>query len=245
MKNTNSFVSTFCLFISNMFRYTKWREREIEDCSIEDMEEYITQTKSISEFSRGALLKGQHRMGAYEYVLSENPARSARELKTRFSLQSGKTRIFRPHLHPQKMLEYGVFDGKMINDCLDEFPREWFEGAIKKKKLSPSGVNVSINHYKMRSRQSLQKWKQKGWIIGQDERGWFQWYCRYALGRRDPEVDPIQMRRWRAIKRWRGVFEKHPNRTRLQQTLLQWAWPHALDLSPVVNQLKISTSTLN
>jgi len=40
---------------------------------------------------------------------------------------------FKPQLTPQKMLAMGVFGGKYMTDCRDEFPAEWFETA----KLSP------------------------------------------------------------------------------------------------------------
>lgn len=133
---------------------------------------------------------------------------------------------FSPELTPQEMLRLGVFEGHYLNDCRDEFPKSWFENA----QLSPNGPDIDKNCFQIKSRQSLAEWKRKGWIIGPDPRGWFQWYCRYYMGRRLPEVDDIQIRRWRAFKRHaaqlgnnccRGDLSCRP---RQRQALLQWAY---------------------
>ena len=90
---------------------------------------------------------------------------------------------FNPHHSPREMLEMGVFEGKYCNDCRDEFPDSWFQNA----KISEN-PDVNQNYFGIKSRQPLSIWREKGWIYGPDPRGWFQWYCRYYLGRRLPEI---------------------------------------------------------
>ena len=103
---------------------------------------------------------------------------------------------FRPHFTPQQMLELGVFEGKYCNDCRPELPEPWLEKALIADKPDPE-----LNFFKIKSRQPLSEWRRKGWILEPDPRGWFQWYCRYYLGRRLPSVDGWQIKRWRAFTR--------------------------------------------
>lgn len=132
---------------------------------------------------------------------------------------------FTPFLTPPQMLEMGVFEGKYLNDCTAEFPAVWFENA----KTAPK-PDVSQNYFGVKSRQPLSVWQQNGWIYGPDPRGWFQWYCRYYLGRRLPEIDSLQIKRWRGFVRHVGQIKAncHPGdlfcRPRQRQALLQWAY---------------------
>lgn len=132
---------------------------------------------------------------------------------------------FKPHHTPKEMLEMGVFEGKYCNDCRDELPGDWFENA----KISDV-PDPELNYFGIKSRQPLSVWREKGWIYGPDPRGWFQWYCRYYLGRRSPEVDDIQIKRWRGFARHAGQIRANcaPGdifcRRRQRQALLQWAY---------------------
>ncbi len=132
---------------------------------------------------------------------------------------------FKPFFSPKEMLAQGVFEGKYMNDCTSEFPADWFAEA----KLSDV-ANEYINCFGIKSRQPLQVWQDKGWILGPDPRGWFQWYCRYYLGRRLPEIDEKQIKRWRNFSRHAAQIRINCEpydlscRPRQRQALLQWSY---------------------
>jgi len=131
---------------------------------------------------------------------------------------------FEPRYSPKEMLALGVFEGKYCNDCRGELPADWYEGAKIADKPDPS-----LNCFGIKSRQPLSVWRDKGWIMGPDPRGWFQWYCRYYLGRRLPEIDAAQVKRWRAFSRHAGQIRANCDpgdlfcRPRQRQALLQWS----------------------
>ncbi len=131
---------------------------------------------------------------------------------------------FAPRFTPAEMLAMGVFEGKYLNDCRDEFPAEWFADARLSEVADPT-----LNCFGVKSRKPLSYWREKGWIIGPDPRGWFQWYCRYYLGRRIPDIDAVQVKRWRAFARHAGQVRANCEpgdiacRPRQRQALLQWS----------------------
>ena len=133
---------------------------------------------------------------------------------------------FRPELTPQQMLRLGVFCGKYMMDTRDEFPRAWFTGA----RLASGRRNCSLNFFGVDASQPLSVWRKKGWIHRDDPRGWFQWYCRYYMGRRMPEEDRRQIRRWKAMQRHIRQIERNCEpgdlncRRRQRQALLHWAY---------------------
>jgi hypothetical protein len=133
---------------------------------------------------------------------------------------------FKPELTPRMMLELGVFDGWYFQGDYDEFPVEWFSTA----RLGESGPDINCNYFQVHASQPLVVWQQKGWIHPMDPRGWFQWYCRYYLGRRLPEEDMRQIKRWKAFARHKEQVKKYCQpgdqlcRRRQRQALLHWAY---------------------
>lgn len=132
---------------------------------------------------------------------------------------------FKPQLTPRQMLRLGVFGGKYMTDCRGEFPAEWFAGA----KLCDGHRAPKLNYFGVDASQPLSVWRKKGWIYRQDPRGWFQWYCRYYMGRRCPD-DERQIKRWFAFRRHLAQVKIHCRkgdftcRARQRQALLNWAY---------------------
>ena len=136
-------------------------------------------------------------------------------------------KIFKPDLTPKKMLELGVFGGAYFNDSsIKEFPKIWFKNAKTSKKF-----DVKLNYFKIESGLSRKEWVEKGWIFKEDPLGWFQWYCRFSLGRRIEKIDEVQIKRWKAFgDRHAPAIRKNCEegdmqcRRRQRQALLQWAY---------------------
>ena len=153
---------------------------------------------------------------AYAYYLTQAPGKN---------FAAG----FSPQLTPKQMLELGVFGGLYLYDCQKEFPKAWFRRA----KVIPGNPatdknDPKLNFFGVGASQPLRVWQKKDWIHPQDPRGWFQWYCRYYLGRRS-EDDIRQIKRWQNITRHIAQVKKHCRpgdlscRRRQRQALLHWA----------------------
>jgi hypothetical protein len=149
----------------------------------------------------------------YRYELQEAPGKN-------FSPE------FKPELTPQEMLALGVFGGRYLRDCQAEFPASWFKGA----KFAIGQSDKKLNYFKVKASTPLSYWREKGWINNDDPRGWFQWYCRYYLGRRIEGEDQRQIRRWRAMKRHVMAIKNNCRtgdltcRPRQRQAVMHWAY---------------------
>jgi hypothetical protein len=148
----------------------------------------------------------------YRYLLTEPPGRNFHA-------------DFRPDLSPRTLLALGIFGGKYMTDCRAEYPEDWFDNAL----LCHERHDPDLNLFRVNASQPLSVWRAKGWIHHQDPRGWFQWYCRYYLGRRSDD-DERQIRRWRAVRRHITQVERNcargdlDCRRRQRQAILHWAY---------------------
>ena len=181
--------------------------------------------KPLKEFVPGKQIRVDDKMQQnYSYTLTARYGKDFHE-------------DFKPALAPEEMLFLGIFEGKYLNDCYKEFPQEWFLGALASRKLSPVKPNPALNCFGVKSRQSLKIWKKNGWVKlapgDKDIRGWFQWYCRYYIGRRIDKIDAIQIARWKSFVRHVGQIKSEATgckakdlscRPRQRQALLQWAY---------------------
>lgn len=150
----------------------------------------------------------------YKYTLTELIGKNFRE-------------DFKPELTPKEMLELGIFGGIYLRDAIDEYPKNWFTNA---KFAKGEEKEIDLNFFKVDASQPLSVWQKKGWIYKDDPRGWFEWYCRYYMGRRIPNEDDRQIKRWKAIRRHVGQIVKNCRvgdincRPKQRQALLHWAY---------------------
>ena len=143
------------------------------------------------------------------------------------SVEVDAYKIFKPALTPREMLEAGVFGGYYFRGKIEEYPRSWFKAA----KLSNNGFDVNLNYFRVKAGLPMSHWISKGWIFKEDPLGWFQWYCRFSLGRRIQNMDQIQIMRWYNFgPRHIGAIKKNCKkndlacRAKQRQVILQWAY---------------------
>lgn len=165
--------------------------------------------------SRKTVLVNDKMQRGYRYTLTEPAGK-------RFDPR------FKPELTPKQMLALGVFGGVYMRDGTKEFPKDWFSKAKFQKKGSYEH-DPKLNFFGVNASQPLSVWRKKGWIYKEDPRGWFQWYCRYYMGRRGQD-DDRQIKRWIAIRRHIAQIKKHCRNgdftchAKQRQAVLHWAY---------------------
>lgn len=182
---------------------------------------------SKKDYKKGLLIKSKSKMVPknlypYEYKIT-----------AKYGNLTDINSEFKPDISPKNMLGLGIFEGKYLNDCIEEFPKEWFTKKVIEK-LSPEKPDISLNCFNIKSRLSRNEWIKKGWIPiadgDPDLHGWFIWYCRAYCGRRLGEIDNIQYKRWKAFKRHVGQIKKNCKKKNIEcrpkqrQAILQWAY---------------------
>jgi len=153
---------------------------------------------------------------------------------------------FSPNLSPQQVLQMGAFGGTYFRDIISavtghrhhgleiisEFPKEWFAALDLEKQVTSQTYQKAVNHYKVACGGSLGMWETSGWIAEADPYGWFQWYCRFYLGRRSSDDD-------RQIDRWmKGQGPKGRWRVQLMNKIIKVnAQYDDIKISPVMRQV--------
>jgi len=157
---------------------------------------------------------------------------------------------FCPNLTPKQMIQMGSFGAtyfRPINSSVtglrydrmwEELPQNWLEGKHHRDLVSSTKYKANCNKFKRPVGGSLDMWEGKGWIKEQDPYGWFQWYCRYYLGRRS-EDDARQIKRWvnftgargrwkisivREVEKHRGAYNDANIAPGIRQILQHWGY---------------------
>ncbi|OAG03735.1 uncharacterized protein CC84DRAFT_1188329 [Paraphaeosphaeria sporulosa] len=131
---------------------------------------------------------------------------------------------FTPNKSPADIIREGSFGGSYwrplysqrlgttVSDDWRELPADWTAGLDADQYLTNPEYSAEINKHGVACGQSIEAWEAAGWIAHEyDVRGWFQWYCRFWMGRRCAD-DERQISRWKKCVgetgRWRRTLLK-------------------------------------
>ena len=159
---------------------------------------------------------------------------------------------FTPNKSPEEMLREGCFGGSYfrplysrrlgttISDDYKDLPLSWYSGLEVSNFLTSPAYDAEINKYKVSSGQSIEDWEAAGWINHTyDVRGWFQWYCRFYMGRRCDD-DERQISRWKKCVgetgRWRRMLLKKYVSMGIREVFDDGEDEEGTDVSPVMHQ---------
>ncbi|RGP65870.1 hypothetical protein FLONG3_9002 [Fusarium longipes] len=161
---------------------------------------------------------------------------------------------FRPNKSPEEIIREGSFGGSYwrplyskrlkitVKDDWRELPESWTAGLDMDTYLTNTTYDPEINKYGVQCGQSIEEWEAAGWIAHEyDVRGWFQWYCRFYMGRRCAD-DERQISRWKKCVgetgRWRRILLKKYVALGIRSVFAddEGEDEDAPDVSPVVHQ---------
>ena len=153
---------------------------------------------------------------------------------------------FKPNLTPKQVLRMGSFGGTYFRDikskitgkkhsgknAIKEYPKDWFKGINIDKKITSEEYDKNVNTYKVKCGSSLEAWEKSGWIVKKDPYGWFQWYCRFYMGRRTKD-DERQIDRWLKLTGPKGRFK----RSLMNKIIKEGKDYNDKSVSPVIRQV--------
>ncbi|KAI2612453.1 uncharacterized protein GGS25DRAFT_119724 [Hypoxylon fragiforme] len=177
----------------------------------------------------------------------------ARDLQGDYHFDSHPS--FTPNKSPEDIIRQGSFGGTYwrplysqhlrttISEDWTELPSSWTAGLDVQRYLTSKAYDPEVNKYGVACGQSIEEWEAAGWIAHEyDVRGWFQWYCRFWLGRRCAD-DDRQISRWRKCVgetgRWRRTLLKKYVQKGIRSVIDEGDdadEESAGDVSPVVHQ---------
>ena len=153
---------------------------------------------------------------------------------------------FEPNKTPKEVFQEGAFGGTYFRpiyssvtkrkytakQVIKEYPKSWFSGLDIEKMVTSPTYDKNVNKYKKKCGSSLEDWEKNDWIKEEDPYGWFQWYCRYYMGRRSDD-DERQIKRWLALTGPNGRFR----RRLMNEIIKQNKRYNDYTVSPVIRQV--------
>jgi hypothetical protein len=151
---------------------------------------------------------------------------------------------FTPSYTPMEMLDLGIFEG-IYTFAIKGIPSKYTNHKnVLKRGDEP---DITINKFKVKSRQSLKVWKENNWVTENSPLGWFEWYVKYFEGRRIPGEDKWQIGRFNSfVARHQGQINNDPksknkdHRVVQKQALLQWAWDWETKMTDKQNEKNLN-----
>jgi hypothetical protein len=169
---------------------------------------------------RNALSEGLHVLYFFSEIIAyANTVPLQMTFQTSFNTKTiTMPRDFAPNVHPKRILKSGfgktyfrdIYVPKLrktVKNAWKFLPKSWRQGLTKDSLARPfNKYDKSFNRFKVKVGASYSYWLAKGWINPKyDTHGWFQWFCRYKMGRRCPD-DARQIGRWKRLAGPEGRF---------------------------------------